>query len=279
MVNFPGTASRHWRRAVRRAPAGLALFGCICLAPAGAGAASQPMPPAAWKAVVEQWTEDLRENEALLREGKYKKVKSRLDTQLREMAARFRTGSVAGSLIGSGSALRAIARAGLGDFEGAAWDWHVALTLAPEIARVDRAQFGAAGEYFSSEEFERRSDPGADEEEGKGDGLDATEDRSEEVVAPRKKFAPAPEYPRGKADACLETPVVIEVLIDREGRPRAPRLAEPGDPVLFFTATEAVRRWKFEPARLDGEPVTVKYHLTINYQIMFCPGGPRATGR
>jgi outer membrane biosynthesis protein TonB len=54
---------------------------------------------------------------------------------------------------------------------------------------------------------------------------------------------------------------------------------EPGDPVLFFTATEAMRRWKFEPARLDGEPVKVYYRMTFDYQIQFCPGGPRAAGR
>lgn len=49
---------------------------------------------------------------------------------------------------------------------------------------------------------------------------------------------------------------------------RFPRVAlGSGDPILLFVAFDAVREWKFEPARRNGEPVPVYYNLAVNFRI------------
>jgi hypothetical protein len=40
--------------------------------------------------------------------------------------------------------------------------------------------------------------------------------------------------------------------------------------VLSLSTLEAVRRWRFEPATLDGFPVKALYSLTVNYAVPVC---------
>jgi protein TonB len=60
--------------------------------------------------------------------------------------------------------------------------------------------------------------------------------------------------------------VIIEVVVDREGRVADSRvLREPG----FGTgeaALTAVDRWRFRPATLDGRPVAVFLTVTVRFQ-------------
>jgi TonB family protein len=37
-------------------------------------------------------------------------------------------------------------------------------------------------------------------------------------------------------------------------------------PTLSYAALEALRRWKFEPARVGGTPIAFLFNLTINYK-------------
>ena len=46
-------------------------------------------------------------------------------------------------------------------------------------------------------------------------------------------------------------------------------------PGLTEAAVAALSRWKFEPARLHGQPVEVYYNVTIS----FSPPARRCTGR
>lgn len=252
----------------------LALMPSLALAGFGA----EPLEPAASRAVIGEWVADLEKAKDLLEAGKYKKVRDRMDAQLAEMAERFRSGAIEDELLGTGSALRAIAHAGLGDLESAAWDWGVARSLVPEIDRLDRSRFGAAGAFVESEEF--RALFGNLDRSGAQEPSSVTPESelAENLEPPRKEYAPAPQYPAGKRDACLEQPLVIEVVVGRDGRPYAPRLAQPGDSVLFFITAETLRHWRFEPARLDGKPVSTFYRLTVNYRMRFCPDGPRRPG-
>ena len=36
---------------------------------------------------------------------------------------------------------------------------------------------------------------------------------------------------------------------------------------LSEAAEEAVKRWKFKPATLNGKPVSVYFNLTVNFQL------------
>ena len=62
-------------------------------------------------------------------------------------------------------------------------------------------------------------------------------------------------------------PVVIEVLVDREGRPHDPVLTAPTRFAGFATAAlDSVRYWRFDPARgADGEPVAVLTQVRVGH--------------
>lgn len=256
------------RRAVHVAVAGLALL--AMLPAASPSSASQPLPAEQWRAVLERWSADLDEARRLLEQGKHVKVVRLMDQRLEEMAQRFRTGDIAARFLGMGSALRALAHAGLGELDEAAWDWSVARSLVPDLEGLDRTPFGEAGAFPDSEEFRNRYGHIEPKPEGPVFHLKKDAELPEGVERPRKIRAPAPSFPRGKADACIEEPLVIRVVIGRDGKPYAPKLASAGDPVLFFTAAQAMREWRFHPARLEGAVVPVFYDLTINYIVPVC---------
>lgn len=59
-------------------------------------------------------------------------------------------------------------------------------------------------------------------------------------------------------------------MIDEQGRPRRPEVVSFEDAVLEFSALEALRKWRFEPARLQGQAVKAYYDLTVDYRKDVC---------
>ncbi|MGH9458800.1 MAG: energy transducer TonB, partial [Thermoanaerobaculia bacterium] len=60
--------------------------------------------------------------------------------------------------------------------------------------------------------------------------------------------------------------LMMEAIITREGCVRNPRiLIQTPIADLNTAALRAVSQWTFEPGRLDGEPVDVIFHLTVNF--------------
>jgi TonB family protein len=83
-----------------------------------------------------------------------------------------------------------------------------------------------------------------------------------EVSPPRKLFGRPPEYARG---VTKQGTVVVESIIDEEGCIQNLRLCKSVHPALDLATLDAVRRWVFRPAELDGKPVKVYYTLTVNF--------------
>lgn len=76
-----------------------------------------------------------------------------------------------------------------------------------------------------------------------------------------------PRYPAALVKLRREGVVVVECVIDRDGRIREARSLSGPHPALEESALEAVRRWRFAPGTLNGEPVDVVFVLTVNFQI------------
>ena len=69
---------------------------------------------------------------------------------------------------------------------------------------------------------------------------------------------PVPNYPPRAAKDGLTGRVVIKVLIDVDGSVRKAKVVESSPPGIFDgAALNAVRRWRFEPALYEGQPVKV----------------------
>jgi len=60
--------------------------------------------------------------------------------------------------------------------------------------------------------------------------------------------------------------VVVEVILDVGGNIKESKVLE-GDPILSDPVMEIVKMWKFEPTKLDGDPVEVDLQIPFVFQI------------
>jgi periplasmic protein TonB len=87
------------------------------------------------------------------------------------------------------------------------------------------------------------------------------------VSAPRTLYDPEPEYSEEARKAKYQGSVVLWVVVDANGRPRDVKVARSLGMGLDEKAIEAVRNWKFEPAKKDGQPVAVQVNIEVNFRL------------
>ncbi len=227
--------------------------------------------------VVQRWRQTMWKGERNLQAGEWKKARRLAQSVLSEMFDRIEGGEGVANLFAAATFLRAVSEAGLGNEDAASWDYTVAQTLLPELTRADMSSYGAAGKLL---EPWRRSGKAAEKSIWRefltiklpdtGSGQQDDTSTLGKVVPPKKIIAPKPRYPFGKYEACIEGPVLLQIIIDERGIPRRPLLLTDQEPLLGYAAMEAVRDWRFEPARLDGEPIGVYYNLPVNFRLRRC---------
>ena len=72
-----------------------------------------------------------------------------------------------------------------------------------------------------------------------------------------------------RARAPLDGSVILQVIVDRDGRVRSPvvlRIPE-GGADLVLAALEAVDHWRYKPAAKDGAPVPVYVTIVVRFRI------------
>ena len=77
------------------------------------------------------------------------------------------------------------------------------------------------------------------------------------LVLPKLLKQLAPQYSKEGLEAGVQGISLYEIVIDEQGLPTDLRLLSPLGYGLDERAREAVEQWRFEPARLNGEPVRV----------------------
>ncbi|MFZ2209754.1 MAG: energy transducer TonB, partial [Porticoccaceae bacterium] len=81
-------------------------------------------------------------------------------------------------------------------------------------------------------------------------------------------YRQAPVYPAAARRRGLEGSVQLQVALDATGAIDDITLIESsGSPLLDTAALAAVRRWRCEPARVDGQPVPTVAVQRINFQL------------
>ena len=88
-----------------------------------------------------------------------------------------------------------------------------------------------------------------------------------DVQKPVKIESPAPVYPPELKKERVEGQVIAHTVITEEGRVESVEILETPRPEFGDAVRESLAKWKFEPATLDGEPVSVFYQLTINFRL------------
>lgn len=77
-----------------------------------------------------------------------------------------------------------------------------------------------------------------------------------------------PVYPPEAKAKQLEGSVVMDILIDDQGVVRQVTVIE-GPEIFRKGAVEAMRKFKFKPAKVDGKPVAVRIRYTLNFRLEF----------
>jgi TonB family protein len=89
-----------------------------------------------------------------------------------------------------------------------------------------------------------------------------------DVKRPEALSTAAPVYPESAKKDKVEGKVVVDCVIDEQGRLNDPKVAtSSGNADLDQAALAAVSKWTFHPATLEGKPVAVTYTLTINFKL------------
>lgn len=89
-----------------------------------------------------------------------------------------------------------------------------------------------------------------------------------DVTPPQKVSTTAPVYPESAKADKIEGLVIVQTVIDEQGKVIGPAVAESsGNAELDQAALDAVSTWTFRPATLKGKPVAVNYTLTINFTL------------
>lgn len=78
----------------------------------------------------------------------------------------------------------------------------------------------------------------------------------------------APQYPRAAKQSGLEGWVTMEVLIRPDGTVSNAKVMESDPPRIFDRAAiSAMRKWKFRPKIVDGNPVAQRARQTIEFSL------------
>lgn len=216
------------------------------------------------------WDEQLERVTAAIEEGRYGPARSSARALVEEMARLLDEASRRGDeaqdreIFGIALSRLALAEAGLGQEDDAVWHWWVAQSFHPGLADADLARHGAPGSLLERRlAAERAAALGGKQAPVPVNASPPYRDaEGREIRPPRKleaRLDPRISLPKRRGQV-----VEMQMVIDREGRLVEPKLLAYRSPGAAFWAAESVRRWRFAPAELAGEPFATYYHLTID---------------
>jgi len=86
------------------------------------------------------------------------------------------------------------------------------------------------------------------------------------VSMPTLLSSTTPIYPEAAKPDKLDGQVMVEVVVDREGKVVRPSIITSSDPLFDSSALESAHTYVFQPAERDGEPVSVTMTLIMVFQ-------------
>lgn len=86
-----------------------------------------------------------------------------------------------------------------------------------------------------------------------------------EVIIPTPIHRITPVYPEKCKKEKVEGTVVLEIKIDAEGNVIDTKILKSVHPDIDKAATEAIKKWKYNPVIKDGKPTPVVFAVTINF--------------
>lgn len=87
------------------------------------------------------------------------------------------------------------------------------------------------------------------------------------VSAPRPIHHPDPKYSKAARKAKYQGVCLLWLVVGTDGKPRDIRVWRTLGLGLDEEAIKAVKKWTFEPARKDGQPVAVQINVEVNFKL------------
>jgi protein TonB len=91
--------------------------------------------------------------------------------------------------------------------------------------------------------------------------------RADSTEAPVPVRTIAPEYPGALKRSGVSGLVTLSCLIDEKGDVQDISLEKASDDAFIQPAIEAVKKWKFKPAKKDGVAVAIKVSIPVRFRI------------
>ncbi len=88
-----------------------------------------------------------------------------------------------------------------------------------------------------------------------------------DISEPIPIYEPDPQYSDAARQAKFQGTVIVSVIIGTDGRVHDPHILRRLGLGLDEKAIEAVKLWRFEPARRNGRPVEVAANIEVNFHL------------
>lgn len=86
-----------------------------------------------------------------------------------------------------------------------------------------------------------------------------------EGVIPQKVHHVRPEYPPLMRQGRVQGKVILEAIIEKDGRVTDVRIVESPHPMLDESAIDAVQQWRYKPILIDGKPTPARVTITTTF--------------
>jgi protein TonB len=77
----------------------------------------------------------------------------------------------------------------------------------------------------------------------------------------------APKFPDEMRRSGNSGIVTVSVLIDEKGNVTDPKIVKASNDAFSEPALEALKKWKFKPAKKDGEAVSIRVNIPVQFNI------------
>ncbi|MGE0450473.1 MAG: energy transducer TonB [Vicinamibacterales bacterium] len=86
------------------------------------------------------------------------------------------------------------------------------------------------------------------------------------VKPPTRTKVVKPEYPPNARQSRVQGVVILEVTIGTDGKVKATKTLK-SVPQLDTAASDAVKKWEYQPTVIDGKPTTVIMTVPVNFTL------------
>jgi len=87
------------------------------------------------------------------------------------------------------------------------------------------------------------------------------------VSLPKPSYTPEPEFSEEARRAKFQGVVILSIIVDETGNVSRVKLDRPLGRGLDDNAMQGVKTWRFDPARLNGQPVAVEMSIEVSFNL------------